>query len=174
MTDVDPATGLGLGPPTGAINTAYTGQVFKAKTYGDQYDSQFSNDSGNVTVAYQLTEDTNVFLRWATGYRSGGWNGELYANPFEEETIEQVELGVKSDVMPGLLRVNASVFQYTYDDLQVSEIRLINNSPTSYYGNAGEAERWGSEMFLVLPEKFAGTGVDFSEVIAEFKWRLEE
>jgi len=146
LTDVNPATGLGLRLPTGAINTAYTGELFEAKTYGDQYDSQFSNDSGNVTLAYQLTEDTNVFLRWATGYRSGGWNGELYANPFEEETIEQVELGVKSDVMPGLLRVNASVFQYTYEDLQVSEIRLINNSPTSYYGNAGEAERWGSEI----------------------------
>ncbi|MBK6279754.1 MAG: TonB-dependent receptor [Gammaproteobacteria bacterium] len=146
LTDVNPATGLGLRLPSGAINTAYTGELYQASTYGDQFDATFSNDSGNVTVAYQLTEDTNMFLRWATGYRSGGFNGELYNNPFEEETIEQVELGVKSDVVPGLLRINASVFQFTYEDLQTSEIRLINNSPTSYYGNAGEADRWGSEI----------------------------
>lgn len=40
--------------------------------------------------------------------------------------------------------------------------------------NHRNLERWGNEMFRVLTEKFAGTGVDFSEVIAEFKWRLEE
>lgn len=40
--------------------------------------------------------------------------------------------------------------------------------------NYRNLERWGNEMFRVLPVKFAGTGVDFAEVIADFKWRLEE
>lgn len=40
--------------------------------------------------------------------------------------------------------------------------------------NHRNLERWGNEMFRMLQEKFAGTGVDFSEVMAEFKWRLEE
>jgi iron complex outermembrane receptor protein len=78
--------------------------------------------SGNATLAYQATDNTNVFVRWSTGYRSGGFNGEIYNNPVEEETIEQWEFGVKSDVVPGTLRVNASIFQYTYDDMQVSQI----------------------------------------------------
>jgi len=31
--------------------------------------------------------------------------------------------------------------------------------------------RWGDELFRILPEKFAGTGVDFSEQQA---WYLEK
>jgi iron complex outermembrane receptor protein len=90
-----------------------------------------------------------VFLRWSTGYRSGGYNGEIYNNPVEEETIEQWELGVKSDVLPGTLRVNASIFTYTYDDMQVGQIEVSpSGQPTSFTGNAGKAERWGSELEL--------------------------
>ncbi len=80
-------------------------------------------------MAYQVTDDTNVFVRWSTGYRSGGYNGEIYNNPFEEETIEQWELGVKSDILPGTLRVNASIFSYVYDDLQVSQIKVSPHWP---------------------------------------------
>jgi hypothetical protein len=32
---------------------------------------------------------------------------------------------------------------------------------------------WGMEMFRVLPEKFAGTGVDFAPVIEDFKDKVE-
>ena len=48
-------------------------------------DAQFSNTSGNATVAYDVGDATNVYLRYATGYRSGGFNGELFGGPpFEE------------------------------------------------------------------------------------------
>jgi iron complex outermembrane receptor protein len=105
--------GLFSGSPLNlGVNLDYTGELVPTPTYGDQFDQDFSNDSGNATLAYQLSDDTNVFLRWSTGYRSGGYNGEIYNNPVEEETIEQWvgrELGVKSDVLPGQLRVNASI-----------------------------------------------------------------
>jgi len=129
------------------INLAYTGAQVPTPTYGDQFDQDFSNDSGGATVAYQLTDDTNVFLRWSTGYRSGTYNGEIYNNPVEEETMEQWELGVKSDILPGQLRVNASIFTYTYEDMQVGQIKVgPTGQPTSSTVNAGEAERWGSEV----------------------------
>jgi hypothetical protein len=32
--------------------------------------------------------------------------------------------------------------------MQVSEIEVSDSSPTSFYGNAGEADRWGSELEL--------------------------
>ncbi|MBK6279863.1 MAG: TonB-dependent receptor [Gammaproteobacteria bacterium] len=143
-------TGLFSGSPLNlGINLGYTGEQVPTPTYGDQFDQDFSNDSGGATVAYQLSDDTNVFLRWSTGYRSGGYNGEIYNNPVEEETIEQWELGVKSDVLPGTLRVNASIFTYTYDDMQVGQIKVgPTGQPTSSTVNAGKAERWGSELEL--------------------------
>ncbi|MBK6279536.1 MAG: TonB-dependent receptor [Gammaproteobacteria bacterium] len=146
------STGGGLfsGSPLNlGVNLDYTGELVPTSTYGDQFDQDFSNDSGNATLAYQLSDDTNVFLRWSTGYRSGGYNGEIYNNPVEEETVEQWELGVKSDVLPGQLRVNASVFSYVYDDMQVGMIEVSDSGqPTSFTGNAGKAERWGSELEL--------------------------
>ena len=36
-----------------------------------------------------------------------------------------------------------------------------------------DQRRWGTEMFRVLSEKFAGTGVDFGPVIADFKDKVE-
>lgn len=36
-----------------------------------------------------------------------------------------------------------------------------------------ELRRWGAEVFRVLPEKFASTGVDFAPVIDDFKDKVE-
>lgn len=36
-----------------------------------------------------------------------------------------------------------------------------------------ELRRWGTEMFRILPEKFASTGVDFAPVIDDFKDKVE-
>jgi iron complex outermembrane receptor protein len=135
-------------PGTFRTNTAYTGELAPAPgQFGVSFDEDFDNDSGNITVAYDVTDSTNVFLRWGTGYRSGGFNGELFANPFEEETMEQWELGVKSDLIPAVLRVNGSLFQYTYDDQQVSQISVDDNGQvSSFIGNAGKSDRWGAEL----------------------------
>jgi iron complex outermembrane receptor protein len=137
----------GLQQASFCVNPNYSTDLRPTPTYGDKFDQKFSNDSGSATVAYQLTDDTNVFLRWSSGYRSGGYNGEIYNNPFEEETIEQYEFGVKSDILPGTLRVNASIFEFEYDDLQTSQIAVSSTGQlTSFIGNAGQAERWGAEV----------------------------
>jgi iron complex outermembrane receptor protein len=143
------STGKGLfsGSPLNLrVNLNYTGDLVPAANYGGKFDQKFSNDSGSFTVAYQISDDTNAFVRWSTGYRSGGYNGEIYNNPYEEETMEQWEIGLKSDLVPGTLRLNTSVFQFEYDDMQVSQIQVINNQVTSFIGNAGKAERWGAEV----------------------------
>jgi iron complex outermembrane recepter protein len=135
-------------PGTFRTNPDYTGELMpKPGQYQEKFDDDFDNNSGTVTVAYDVGENTNAYLRWATGYRSGGFNGELFNNPYKEETIESWELGVKSDVIPGVLRVNGALFTYTYDDQQVSEISVSESGQTSSStGNAGKSERWGAEL----------------------------
>lgn len=138
----------GPAPGTFRTNPDYTGEVTPIPgQYEEKYDESFDNSSGTVAVAYDVGDATNVYLRWATGYRSGGFNGELFNNPFKEETIESWELGVKSDVIPSVLRVNAALFTYTYDDQQVAEVRVTESGQTSSFtGNAGKSERWGAEL----------------------------
>ena len=135
-------------PGTFRTNPDYTGEVAPIPgQYDEKYNDTFDNNSGTVTVAYDLGEATTTYLRWATGYRSGGFNGELFDNPYKEETIDEWELGVKSDVIPGVLRVNGALFAYTYDDQQVAEIRVSESGQTSSFtGNAGKSERWGAEL----------------------------
>ncbi|MAA87292.1 MAG: TonB-dependent receptor [Haliea sp.] len=113
----------------------------------------YSNVSGNATIAYQATEDVKTYLRFATGYRSGGFNGEQFNTPaFSEETVETWEIGLKSDWWDRRLRINASLYNYVYDDIQTSVIETINGAATTRVINAGKAERWGSELeVLVAP-----------------------
>lgn len=50
--------------------------------------------------------------------------------------------------------------------------RWVNRIPAPNYTtkkHLKDLQRWGTEMFQILPEKFAGTGVDFAPVIEDFK-----
>jgi iron complex outermembrane receptor protein len=113
-------------------------------------DDNFYNFSYNVTVAYDITDDMNSFIRYATGYRSGGFNGEVFNNSFDEETIDQLEVGIKSDWWNNRLRVNAGVYAYDYDDLQTSSLESTGGGVTTTTINAGRAERWGGELEMAL------------------------
>jgi iron complex outermembrane receptor protein len=133
-------------------------------------DEDFYNLSGNFTVAYQFTPDLNGFLRYATGYRSGGFNGEVFDNPYEEETIEQWEVGVKSDWWDRRLRVNGSLYTYVYEDVQVSQIKTEGGAATSLITNAGEADRWGGELEVqVAPIDDLLVSVGYSYVHGDFE-----
>ena len=169
------------GPGTLRVNPAWTGELAPVEgQYNVSDDEDFDNHSGNVTLAYDVGEASNVFLRYARGYRSGGFNGERFGGAnggrpgeqFDEETIDMLELGVKSDVLPAVLRVNGSIFAYQYDDLQVNQIEVDESGrTTSFIGNAGEAERWGAELEtqwlptddLMLSLSYAHMSGDFEE-----------
>jgi len=131
----------------------------------------FDNVSGNLTVAFQATDDVNTYLRYATGYRSGGFNGEQFASQaFDEETMETWEIGLKSDLWDGRMRLNAALYAYTWDDLQVSQIDVTSGTPTSRIVNAGSAERWGGELeMLVAATDDLVIGLNYSHLDGDFE-----
>ncbi|MBN7797998.1 TonB-dependent receptor [Parahaliea mediterranea] len=133
-------------------------------------EESFYNTSGTFTVAFQATEGINTFLRYATGYRSGGFNGEVFDNPYDEETIEQLEIGIKSDWWDRRLRINGSLYTYTYEDLQVSQIKTDGGAATSLITNSGEADRWGGELeLLVAPIEDLVLGLSYSYIHGDFE-----
>lgn len=151
-----------------AFNTPFNpAGVPRRQIYREQ---DFDNLSGTLTLAYQLTDDMNGFLRYATGYRSGGFNGEVLDNPYDEETIEQWEIGVKSDWWDRRLRINGSLYTYTYEDLQTSQIKTEGGSTTSVIANAGEAERWGGELEVqVMPVEDLILSMSYAYVTGDFE-----
>ena len=114
-------------------------------------DSESYDDiSYSLSVAYQPSDDLNLYGRYATGYRSGGFNGEMFgSNPFFEEKVNSWELGVKSNLLDGRVRANASVYGYVWEDIQTAKIETDNGTATSGLVNAGEADRWGGELELM-------------------------
>ena len=144
------------GQYTNSLETA-AGYPVDPIAYGKKFKQNFYNTSGTLTAAYQFTEDFNAFVRYATAYRSGGFNGDFFdyfsnqPNDFSEETMEQWELGLKSDWWSKRLRVNASIYQYTYKDLQVSQLLgKPNGAVANGFTNAGKAKRWGAELEVTV------------------------
>jgi iron complex outermembrane receptor protein len=91
----------------------------------------FDKVTPSVTVAYQLSEDANVYLRYAEGYRSGGFNGrsstpDQVRTAFEPETLDAYELGLKSLLWERRLQLNLAAFLSDYKDLQ-----QVLTAPTS-------------------------------------------
>ena len=128
----------------------------RAGIYGREFSESFSNVSGRATAQYFFGDDLNVYATYATGYRSGGFNGDFfdsandYADAYDEEEVTSYEIGMKSSLMGGRMQFNAAAFMYEYEDLQVSTVLAQGNTVTSAIGNAGEAEREGLEMSLAL------------------------
>jgi iron complex outermembrane receptor protein len=79
-----------------------------------------------VGLQAQWTQDLMTYVTYATGFRGGGVNNRVNANlpnngfvPFNEEAMDMVEVGVKSQWLNNRLRFNAAFALSTISDLQL-------------------------------------------------------
>ncbi|MEE4146232.1 MAG: TonB-dependent receptor [Halieaceae bacterium] len=106
-----------------------------------------------IGARYQFTEDLMAFATYSKGYRSGGFLGrvdsdESASTPYDPETVDNYELGIKSEWWDNRLRVNANVFYMEYDDKQ-EELQLPSNDATgqkTVVSNASSATIEGVEL----------------------------
>ncbi len=84
--------------------------------------ASWDNLSLDGTLQYQFTSDKMVFVRYAEGYRGGGFTGTpsnaSLAARFEPETVTSYEFGSKTDFFNKRLRINVSLFYNEYSNLQ--------------------------------------------------------
>lgn len=96
-----------------------------------------NNWSWDVSGSYELSKDTNLFGRIATGFRAPSIQGRiLFGDTTSEASSEKNlsgEIGIKQDLFNRRARFSASLFQYRVTDLQltagsgsVNQNRLIN------------------------------------------------
>ncbi len=126
-------------------------------------DKDFSSTTPMFSAAYSFSEDMlgdsidslMFYASFTEGYKAGGFSdfalGELI--PFDEETIENVEIGFKMDALDNRLRVNAALFSMDYRNMQLFVARPDPdpNSIGSLQGvtNAGEASIDGAELEVI-------------------------
>ncbi|MCY4428527.1 MAG: TonB-dependent receptor [Halieaceae bacterium] len=96
-----------------------------ATVQGANYDKEFENFNPSFTVAFDATEDVNVYAKVVTGYKSGGTsqrsaNPTAFGNGFDEEEITAWELGLKGLFLDSRLSFNAAAFYMEVDGFQAS------------------------------------------------------
>ena len=119
-------------------------------------DDEWSNFGPKVGVDYQLGDGKMIYATLARGFKSGGFNGRggtpTTLGPFDEETVDALEVGLKAD-WSNSLRTNIAIYTMRFEDLQRTVIRnLINcgcpNPQETVTANAAEAEISGIELEL--------------------------
>lgn len=109
-----------------------------------------------VALKYEPSSDYSIFVHWARGFRSGGYNafsftGEPDTLEFDPESATDIGLDFKSTLLDGRMRLNVSLFRLDVSGFQV----LVNeDSPTGFglgsnsVENADKARSQGVEADL--------------------------
>jgi iron complex outermembrane receptor protein len=121
---------------------------------------KYSEDSttGQVTLQYQINEDSLVYGLVGTGWRPGAITVTGTVLPqevllFDSEDSMSYELGFKSSLMGGAMRLNGSLYYQDFDDyisrLGALNVRGLDGAiETSGLTVNGDAEVWGAELDL--------------------------
>ncbi len=112
----------------------------------------WSKVTGRAVVDWQFTENAMAFLSVATGYKSGGFDGQVFtpliSGPFAPEEMLNVELGLKGDFFDNRLRIEGSVYRQELDNRQRSvDTKESPDDPTAQPTViSGDEEATGIEL----------------------------
>jgi len=96
------------------------------------------------------------FITFSQGFKAGEFgaraNSDLTMGPTDDEESDSFEIGIKSDLMDGRLRINATLFETEFENLQFG---VFIPSPTNPTGqetvnqNIGESTNRGLELEVI-------------------------
>ncbi len=118
----------------------------------EYHDSIQDDDwTGEIGLEYQVADDALLYANIAKGFKSGGFKGaisftEAELQPFDPETLYAYEIGVKSTVADGTLRINAAGYYYDWEDFQAFVNEIRGGVPVLVLTNGGDAEVLGAEV----------------------------
>ncbi|MCB1676701.1 MAG: TonB-dependent receptor [Halioglobus sp.] len=149
----------------------------------DEAKDSWTETSPTVKLDWQINADVMVYLSYAEGFKSGGFDmrGNAALNPnvaqgYDPETVETWEAGIKSELWSNRLRLNVTVFDMQYSDMQLT-VQQAQPAPIFFSSdvlNAGTADISGFELegLAQLTRDFSTTLVvgyldaDLKEVIS--------
>ena len=130
---------------------------FGAPGFSENATVDDSQVSGDVSVNYRMTDETNLYARVAKGYRAPSIQGRslLFSashTTADSELVTSIETGFKSTMLENTARVDGSVFYYVVDDQQLTAVggtgnvaSLLNADKAVGYGFELDSEIWATE-----------------------------
>ncbi len=143
----------------------------------DVAELDITDTSPRFGVEYRWNESFFTYASVSKGFKSGGFTGRTVdpqpaARPFKPEKVWAYEVGFKSDLADGRIRLNGAAYYTDYTNLQVVNQEGI----TPITVNAGKAEIKGGEIELqalvtddlVLNVGLSYTDAKYSEITDPF------
>lgn len=123
-----------------------TSELFGAFTL-EPIELNDTNVSWDIALSHALNKDTQIFSRISSSFRAPTIQTRLSDDPTittaDSETIVSYEIGIKADLW-NKVRINAAIFHYIIDDIQLTAVGGQDNSVRLLNANEG-----------------TGTGVEF-------------
>lgn len=110
-------------------------------------DDVSNNTFGKLGASYKFTEDKNIYLAVAEGYRRGGANlvpeGVTSNRFYDPDTAINYEVGFRGHWMDKRLQLDAALYRIDWSDIQVY---LTSDDGRGYWENAAGARTQGVEI----------------------------
>ncbi|HKY82872.1 MAG TPA: TonB-dependent receptor [Sphingobium sp.] len=103
--------------------------------------ARFKKLTWRLSLDHKFNERVMAYASFNRGFKGGGFNPNNVDDkiPYKPETLDAYEIGVKSDPVPGVLRVNLAAYYYDYKNPQFA---VISNG-VNYTRNAPKATIYG-------------------------------
>lgn len=131
--------------------------------------------SPRLALQFRLADDVQIYTSATRAFKSPTYNIVNFfsnPNPVERETATSYELGFKSDLLDGALRLNAAAFYTQIDGLLTAVVSVASGGIVSFR-NAGEAEIKGAEVDMLwqpMPELNPGLAIAVSATYLDGKY----
>ncbi len=109
-------------------------------------------DDDDVTVklnlSYSFNDDIMGYVTYSEGFRPGGINREgtdVIAQIYKPDFLKNFEVGMKTTLADGRVRLNGAVYVMDWDDLQLTRFDQDFNSFLGLTANTDGADVWGIE-----------------------------
>lgn len=146
-----------------AFNAGYADDTFsKVTVVVSDYDKSetFTSVAPRLGLDYHFSPDVMGYATVSRGFKSGGFNVRAQASffpasaePFDDEVLDVLEVGVKSILADRQLVLNTAAFYGEYTDIQVSTFTDFDSDGDgkndAFFGNfinAGDATMQGLEV----------------------------
>jgi iron complex outermembrane receptor protein len=144
---------------------------FNTGTFPKLADSSFHSFTPRVSLRYAITNDTNIYVTYSKGFKSGGYTvSSLSTAAFAPEKLNAFEVGVKSAPSRSF-SINAAGYYYIYSNQQVqAAVTLPNGAIVGQTINAASSRMYGLELDATArPTSELTFSAAFSWLHARFK-----
>ena len=118
-----------------------------------------------LVADYKINDNMMVYASFATGFVAGGFSetcgSEFSCSPYDSEENENFEIGLKSDLLDGTLRLNLAAFHTQYENLQRDTVVTIQDAAGNTFQetvsvNEGQSTAQGfeAEMQWAVSDNF--------------------